>query len=424
MTFPAPQMPPRESPIVDGEYRAVTRAVHALRTPALRKASGQYFTPRVVRQRLLDRLKLFPGIRVLDPGAGTGEFLLDVLERCPGAIVEGFEFDDEIVEMTEREHPQANVRAIDVLAVPPEPRYDLVLGNPPYYEFKVDAASRARFGSVISGRPNVFAVFFQVGLDLLKDGGRLAFVVPPSMNNGAYFESLRRHLLGRAAIEHLEVLDDPHLFEGAQQQVMLIVLRKGAQSKEHVFEARLGETIVPLFMQRPQDLIDLLAGHDTLAELGFTIRTGRCVWNQHKPSLLPREEAGAVRLIWASNIGAGALDWDEEGPKRPQWVRFEKPDIGPAIVVNRIIGKVGGGRLRAARVPAGLRFVGENHVNVLQRVPAVGETPEAVEALERAVFEGLRSDRAARAIRLVTGNTQLSATELTYLIPVRERAPR
>lgn len=403
------------------DYRELTRRVHDARTPAQRKSSGQYFTPRAVRQRLLDRVELRPGMRVLDPGAGTGEFLLDVLERCPSAIVEGFEFDDEIVEWTQRAHPEANVKLVDVLFEPPEPRYDLVIGNPPYYEFKRDSESRARFGGVMSGRPNVFAVFFQVGLDLLVEGGRLAFVVPPSMNNGAYFKNLRRHILDRAAIEHLEILDDPHLFEGAQQQVMLIVLKKGAKSDAFTYTARLRDETVPLFLERPEALSSLLDGHDTLADLGFSIRTGRCVWNQHKAALRAREEPGAVRLIWASNIGDGELEWDEESQKRPQWVRFETPDVGPAIVVNRIIGKVGLGRLRAALAPSGLRFVGENHVNVIQRAPAPGESAEDVDALVRQVLAGLRSERAAAAMRLVSGNTQLSATELSYLIPVRKR---
>jgi adenine-specific DNA-methyltransferase len=396
-------------------FRPLTEAVLAATPAARRKSSGQYFTPRFLRQRLLDFVALEPGMRVLDPGAGTGEFLLDVLERCPAAIVEGFEFDEELAESVAREYPQANVRAVDVLAVPPAPTYDLVIGNPPYYEFKLDPESRARFGGVIAGRPNVFAVFFQVGLDLLKDGGRLAFVVPPSMNNGAYFENLRRHILGRASIERLEVIDSPTMFDGANQQVMLIVLRKGAASERHVFAANLGGERVPLFMERPEALRELLEGHATLAELGFTIRTGRCVWNQHKEKLRRAPEPGAVRLLWSHNIGDGEVVWNEQHPKRPQWVCFDSPDCGPAIVVNRIIGKAGKGKIRAAAVAAGLPFVGENHVNVIRRADNNDPT------LYESVLAGLRGERAAAAIRLVSGNTQLSATELTHLVPVLAR---
>ncbi|MCO5314574.1 MAG: N-6 DNA methylase [Solirubrobacterales bacterium] len=48
-----------------------------------RKSLGQYMTPRVVREALIDRLDLFDGMRVLDPGVGTGEFLRAIREREP-----------------------------------------------------------------------------------------------------------------------------------------------------------------------------------------------------------------------------------------------------------------------------------------------------------------------------------------------------
>ncbi len=404
-------------------FRPLTQRVFALRNVVARKATGQYFTPRALRSKLLDKLSIAPGMKVLDPGAGTGEFLLDVLERCPGAIVEGYEFDEEIVALTNEAHPEANVRGVDLLGIRPEPKYDLVIGNPPYYEFKLDADSRERFSDVISGRPNVFAVFFHVGLELLKDGGRLAFVAPPSMNNGAYFEKLRRHILGRASVESLEIIDDPFLFEGAQQQVMLIVLKKGGTDRAHVFDAKLGASVssCPLFCEEPAQLRELLDGYSTLGDLGFSIRTGRCVWNQHKAALRRQPEEGASYLLWAHNIGDGVVTWKPDHAKRPQWVVFDEPDRGPAIVVNRIIGKVGAGRLRAALVPSDVSFVGENHVNVIRHFPRIDGPVVSSENLYREVLDGLRSERAATTMRLVTGNTQLSATELTWLIPVLKK---
>ena len=68
-------------------------------------------------------------------------------------------------------------------------------------------------------------------------------------------------------------------------------------------------------------------------------------------------------------------------------------------------------------VAPGERFVAENHVNVVR--PRPGGTGAAV-PLDR-VLEGLRSERAGRAIRLLTGNTQISATELRHLVPVLPR---
>ncbi len=358
-----------------------------------------------MRARLLDRVAFAPGMRVLDPGAGSGEFLEDVRERCPDAVVSGFDVDPRLVELCRARGLDVALR--DAIAAPPPAEFDLVIGNPPYFELSANEPRVDRWRSVVSGRPNAYALFFALGLAALRPGGRLAFVVAPSMNNGAYFAGLRRHLLDHAAIESLEILGETDLFDAAQQSVMLIVLKKGARSERHVFRATDG---APLFLERPEQLVALRAGHRSLAELGCTVKTGRCVWNQHVEKLRRGPGGGAVPLVWAHNVGDdGAISWAPEHPKRMQFIAWDAPDVGPAIVVNRVTGSVGRGRLRAALVPAGTRFVAENHVNVI-RGPA--DTPW------QEVLDALRSDRVAEVVRLVTGNTQLSATELSRLVPV------
>ncbi|MCO5314575.1 MAG: hypothetical protein M9938_00195 [Solirubrobacterales bacterium] len=82
-------------------------------------------------------------------------------------------------------------------------------------------------------------------------------------------------------------------------------------------------------------------------------------------------------------------------------------------MVNRVVGAVGRGELRGALVPDGTEFIAENHINVIR--PRAGVTsrsnwPDLLAAID--------SPGAARRIRLLTGNTQISATELTHLLPL------
>ena len=391
-------------------FRAPTERYLSVHPAAQRKHHGQYFTPRAARQALLDRVGLAPGMRVLDPGAGTGEFLLDVLDRQPDVSLHGFDIDERLVAIC-RAAGLDQVTRRDFLVRPPRDAYDLVIGNPPYYEVPRDRPMSSGYAEVVSGRPNVFAMFVKAGLDAVRPGGQLAFVVPPSMNNGRYFRALREYVLRHAAIESLVVLDGSSLFAGALQCVMLLVLRKGASTDEHVFRADFGTgEPEPLFMEDPERLASLLEGRHTLDSLGFEIRTGRCVWNQHKEALRRNASDDAVPLIWSHNIRDGELVLDESHGK-PQYVRFAEPDTGPAIVVNRVTGAVGEGGLRAAMIPAGQRFVGENHVNVVS-------CADKSEQLYRGVLAALRDRRATDALRLLTGNTQLSSRELRFLIPL------
>lgn len=384
-----------------------------------RKNLGQYFTPRVLRDRLLDHVRFFKGMRILDPAAGTGEFLAACRERCPTAELRGLEIDPELAGLARAVCPTASIEICDALTREAKPEFDLVVGNPPYFQFQPTRELRQRFAPVISGRPNIFAMFFQLGLAHLKPGGLLAFVVPPSMNNGAYFESLRRYVLRNARIQHLEVIEDSFLFAEAQTAVQCIVLEKGAHGDEHV--VRIGvprfdlfgeDARIPLFAADPTELTREAAGRDTLDDLGFVARTGTIVWNQHRSALREQADADTVPLIWAHNVGVDGLDLTPR-PKKPPFVVTNRFQVGPAIVVNRITGVVGSGRLRAALIPEGIRFAGENHVNVIVAKPGASPAIEYPELLTL-----LRAPEVRDRMRRITGNTQLSATELTHMLPL------
>jgi len=376
-----------------------------------RKSRGQYMTPRSLRARLLDNLDLYPGIRVLDPGCGTGEFLRDVLDRQPTAQVTGWDSDQRILECAQELVPEGEFVCRDALDPSLSEPFDLVIGNPPYFQFRASSPVRKYFADVISGRPNIFSLFFKVGVENLRDGGQLGYVVPPSMNNGAYFNSLRKYIKSVAAIEYLEVFTDPFHFDDAQTAVQLMVIRKGRQSDAYSISVPLGgrKSNLLLFASDADDLAGVLASGRSLDSLGFNAVTGTVVWNTRKSDLRTKKVDGAVQLVWAQNIRGGRVLIDETNEKRPQYVVNTEPLTGPAIVVNRIVGSVGSGELRAGIIESGRKFVGENHVNVILPAPSAEISCEQLLSL-------ISKPEVIQQVRKITGNTQISATELKYLV--------
>lgn len=376
-----------------------------------RKSRGQFMTPKRLRARLLDNVDLYPGIRVLDPGCGTGEFLRDVLDRQPTARVTGWDSDERILKCAEELVPEGDFHCRDALDPFLGEPFDLVIGNPPYFQFRASGPVKSYFADVISGRPNIFSLFFKVGIENLRDGGQLGYVVPPSMNNGAYFNSLRTYIKSAAAIEFLEVFSDPFHFEDAQTAVQLLVIRKGQQSDAFSLSVPLGgrRSNLLLFAADADDLARILASGRSLDSLGFTVTTGTVVWNTRKDDLRERNASDAVQLVWAQNIRDGRVTIDETNGKRPQYIVNTEPLTGPAVVVNRIVGSVGAGQLRAGLIESGRKFVGENHVNVI--LP----TANAEISCER-LLSLISQPRVIQQVRKITGNTQISATELKYLV--------
>lgn len=403
----------------EGDFSAETLSWLEGTDPAGRKALGQYMTARSIRERLIERVDLFPGMQVLDPGVGTGEFLATLRERQPDARLTGRDVDPAVLAYAARNVPDATLELRSALDPGDGRRFDLVIGNPPYFQFRPAPEQKKRFSPVIAGRANIFACFFQAALELVKPGGQVAFVVPPSMNNGAYFEALRRYILGRGAIEHLEILEGNGHFDGASTAVQLIVIRAGGRGPDFSWRRECAGSGFSrtVFSPRP-DLIEReFSRGPTLWQLGFEAVTGTVVWNLNRKRLRPEPGPGMVPLIWSRNITPEGLALDRDD-RRPQYIESDDAITGPAIVVNRVVGAVGTGILRAAPIPEGTRFLAENHVNVIRRRTGV---PAGV-SWDRLLAE-LSAPTVGETVRRLTGNTQISATELTHMLPLGPPRP-
>jgi adenine-specific DNA-methyltransferase len=387
-----------------------------------RKSLGQYFTPRSIREALVYRLpSTIREPRVLDPGCGTGEFLITAKKYFNNPELNGWDVDKKLVGVASQLVPGANITHQDSLENKDYGQYDIVIGNPPYYEFSPSEKIRVRFESIISGRTNIFSLFIYQGLRWLKDGGYLAYVVPPSMNNGAYFQRLREFIVQNANIEYLHVLESSKIFNGAQQSTMLLVLKKGPNRGDYVFK----KNGILIFSEDVKYLEKSFRNKPTLYDLGYRVKTGQLVWNQNR-QLLTHESKNAIPLIWAHNITTRGLQLPVVNDKKPQYAKWANYSTGPAIVVNRISGSVKSAQLRAAIIPTGMKFVAENHVNVIfppnKRQLGMNIVNTHPKVRLRDIAQQISAEEQVEIIRNLTGNTQVSKTELEKLFPINARA--
>jgi len=386
-----------------------------------RKSLGQYFTPKSIREVLLSKLpNTIRKPKVLDPGCGTGEFLITARERFKNPELYGWDIDKRLVDITKQVVPEAHLKNTDALLNQDYDKYDFVIGNPPYYEFSPSEKIKKKFIAVINGRVNIFNLFIYQGIRWLKEGGYLAYVVPPSMNNGAYFQKLRKFIVDNSNIEYLHILKDPKIFHGALQSTMLLILKKGDNKGTYLFK----KNGILIFSEEARYLEEAFKNNVTLHDLNFEVKTGRLVWNENK-KLLTNNPKGAIPLIWAHNIGENELKFPILRKDKPQYVKTKNYDVGPTIVVNRITGSINSIKLKATTIPPGMKFIAENHVNVIYPISAKRQIKLNLAPSKRInlplknIVKQLLSKENLEAMRNITGNTQISKTELEKLFPVK-----
>lgn len=114
--------------------------------------------------------------------------------------------------------------------------FDIVLGNPPYVRMEFLKAMKPylekRF-EVVSDRADLYAYFFERGLNLLKEGGRMGFISSSTFFKTGAGKPLREFLLRKATLETIVDFGDLQVFEGVTTYPAILTMQRGAAPKNH-----------------------------------------------------------------------------------------------------------------------------------------------------------------------------------------------
>src|ERR1700683_2352723 len=246
----------------------------------VKSGAGQYFTPRPLIQAMVDVMMPTADMRVCDPAAGTGGFLLAAYEQMKAASLDPdqkrFLRNDafrgwEIVDATARlcamnlllhgisapESPSF-VAGDDALRSVPSERFDMVLTNPPFgrrSSYKViNVAGETEREDMSYLREDFWATtsnkqlnFVQHVRSLLKINGRAAMVIPDNvLFEGGAGETIRRKLLQQCDVHTLLRLPTGIFYAGGVKANVLFFDRKPpsespSTSKLWIYDFRLNQ---------------------------------------------------------------------------------------------------------------------------------------------------------------------------------------
>ncbi len=291
-------------------------------------------------------------LRIVDPACGSGAFLIEAFEQLHAAYQQaqarlaelrgpklfdvdkqilqhnlyGVDLNDEAVDicrlslwiktaqagkvLTSLDHnirvgnsviadPAVHPRALDWRAAFPEVfaagGFDVVVANPPYVrqewisEYKPYLQTHYR---AFDGTADLYVYFYELGMNLLKPGGRLCFIVTNKWMRAGYGEALRRFFAESAWVE--SVVNFGHakqIFEDADVFPSILVARKPTAGPPPA-TARVCD--IPRETLRIDDLSNQIEAE------GFD---------------LPRDEAGGRRLD-AGAAGRDGADGEDPAHRR------------------------------------------------------------------------------------------------------------
>ncbi|MFQ6054947.1 MAG: Eco57I restriction-modification methylase domain-containing protein, partial [Methanosarcinales archaeon] len=114
--------------------------------------------------------------------------------------------------------------------------FDVVLGNPPWISFGLRGTEklpqdlqeylRLTYPNSMEYKGSIYAIFMNLGISLLKYGGRFSFILPDSFLLGRYFSRLRRYILNTCNIKEITLILRDFWPDGSVGRSVIINLQK------------------------------------------------------------------------------------------------------------------------------------------------------------------------------------------------------
>ena len=334
--------------------------------------------------------------------------------------------------------------------------FDFVVGNPPYHKIPgLSQDLKLAFKESLYGHPNAYGIFIHAGIEMLNNNGSLGYIIPRSILSGLYFKNLRSFIEKRTRIKEIvHISNRKKIFDNVLQGTMILALSKKSNKKRvrisftkslddfratikdplKISQVKIARNLNGTSVwflsdsKRTYDIIDkILADHPILSDatINCPAKTGQIVWNRVKNLLCENSTEGAFPLIWATDVSRFNFSFHASGDKRPAYLKITPKTNhlivrGKCILIQRVTADEQPCRIVACLPekfceanPKG--FFVENHLNFIQ----LGKESKITDLYY--LLGILNSDVIEFFFRIMSGNTQVSATELNLLpIPIRK----
>lgn len=436
-----------------------------------RKKFGQFFTTAKTAKFMaelfcIDHKKSY--LNLLDAGAGTGILSAALIDYIFTSGYTGkvnltcYETDNVVLPILEQNlqlmqelygityciktenYITSQIFGVGMLLDEDSNKYDYIIGNPPYLKISKDAPEALSMQDVCHGAPNLYFLFWAMGIYNLRPNQELVYIIPRSWTSGAYFKKFRHYLFANS------VITDIHLFESRDkvfggdavlQETIIVKIKKTTIEPKTInitcsstsdfsdlssFKAPY-HTVIPrnqfVYLITDKDDAAILERINrlnyTLPDINMKMQTGIIVDFRTREVLRNTMEEGAFPLLYSQHIKEGRIVWPigKEGEVIKTSHTAYLQENSDFLIVKRFTSKEEKRRLQCG-IYLKERYSQFSYISTQNKVNFIKcDSP----CITYGLYVLLNSTLYDSYYRILNGSTQVNSTEINLMpIPQRE----
>lgn len=214
---------------------------------------GQVWTPSWVADAMVSYIMSNSPESILDPAVGEGVFLLSARRVSSSVRLIGYEIDESVLFVARGnglvDNDLTSIKTVDFLAdidqLTPEMMVDAVVANPPYIRHhmiektvkdRLLRYSEKVIGTRLDGRSGLHLYFLIRALQMLKSGGRLAFILPSDVFDGVSSPTLWKWIANNFKIDAVITFSSEATpFSGVDTNAVVVLIQNDKPSRQFVW---------------------------------------------------------------------------------------------------------------------------------------------------------------------------------------------